>query len=125
MRVADVGEDRQLADPQVVRDLSDAIRSTSREDLKARHQQNFREQLDAFEFGRGLSEVQKKAAETFLGGALEMAVACDVTVAAEGCRFGAPEVRFGSGIVTLILPWVIDVKQARELLLTGDDRVSA
>jgi len=54
-----------------------------------------------------------------------MAAACDITIAAEGCRFGAPEVKFGSGIVALILPWVIGVKQAKELLLTGDDRVSA
>ncbi len=58
-----------------------------------------------------------------LGSAMEMAVACDVTVAAEGCCFGAPEVRFGSGIVALILPWVIGHKQAKELLLTGDDKI--
>src|SRR5262245_52367586 len=60
-----------------------------------------------------------------LGRALERAVACDVTVAAEGCRFGAPEVRFGSGIVALILPWIIGPKQAKELLLGGDDAVPA
>jgi enoyl-CoA hydratase len=60
-----------------------------------------------------------------LGSAMEMAVACDITVAAEGCRFGAPEVRFGSGIVALILPWVIGPKQAKELLLTGDDKLPA
>jgi len=60
-----------------------------------------------------------------LGSALEMAVACDITVAAEGCRFGEPEVRFGSGIVALILPWVIGPKRAKELLLTGTDEVTA
>ena len=60
-----------------------------------------------------------------LGSAMEMAVACDITVASEGCRFGAPEVNFGDGIVALILPWVIGPKQAKELLLTGDDEVSA
>jgi enoyl-CoA hydratase len=60
-----------------------------------------------------------------LGSGMEMAVACDVTVAAEGCRFGAPEVRFGSGIVALILPWVVGPKLAKELLLTGDDSVTA
>jgi enoyl-CoA hydratase len=54
-----------------------------------------------------------------------MAVACDITVAAEGCRFGEPEVRFGSGIVALILPWVIGPKRAKELLLTGADDVTA
>lgn len=59
------------------------------------------------------------------GSAMELAVACDVTVSADDCRFGAPEVRFGSGIVCLILPWLIGGKQAKELLLTGDDRVSA
>jgi enoyl-CoA hydratase len=56
---------------------------------------------------------------------MEIAVACDITIAAEGCRFGAPEVKFGSGIVSLILPWVIGPKFSKELLLTGDDKVSA
>ncbi len=60
-----------------------------------------------------------------LGSAMEMAVACDITIAAAGCRFGAPEVKFGSGIVALILPWLIGPKRAKELVLTGDDRVSA
>lgn len=60
-----------------------------------------------------------------LGSAMEMAVACDITIASDDCLFGAPEVKFGSGIVALILPWVIGVKAAKELLLTGDDKVSA
>ncbi len=60
-----------------------------------------------------------------LGSAMELAVACDITVSAEGCRFGAPEVKFGSGIVALILPWLIAPKVAKELLLTGDDKVTA
>ena len=41
----------------------------------------------------------------FLAGAFEMALSCDITVAAEGTRFGEPEVRFGSGMVALLLPW--------------------
>jgi enoyl-CoA hydratase len=49
-----------------------------------------------------------------LGSALELAVACDLTIAAEDCRFGEPEVKFGSGIVALLLPW-----------LTGEDRATA
>ncbi len=60
-----------------------------------------------------------------LGSAMEMAAACDVSLAATGCRFGAPEVRFGSGIVALLLPWLIGPKRSKELLLTGDDRVTA
>jgi enoyl-CoA hydratase len=36
-----------------------------------------------------------------LAGAFELMLACDVTVVAEGTRFGEPEVRFGTGIVAL------------------------
>jgi enoyl-CoA hydratase len=60
-----------------------------------------------------------------LGSAMELALACDITVAAEDCRFGAPEVRFGSGIVAMLWPWLTGPKQAKYLLLTGDDRVTA
>jgi enoyl-CoA hydratase len=54
-----------------------------------------------------------------LGSALELAVACDLTIAAEDCRFGEPEVKFGSGIVALLLPWLAGPKAAKYLLLTG------
>lgn len=60
-----------------------------------------------------------------LGSSLELAVACDVTVAAEDCRFGEPEVKFGSGIVALLLPWLAGPKAAKYLLLTGEDRATA
>lgn len=60
-----------------------------------------------------------------LGSACEIAIACDLAVAAEGTRLGWPEVKFGSGIVALILPWITGAKAAKELLLTGDDRLSA
>jgi enoyl-CoA hydratase len=36
-----------------------------------------------------------------------------------------PEVKFGSGIVTMLLPWLAGPKQARYLLLSADDCVSA
>jgi enoyl-CoA hydratase len=60
-----------------------------------------------------------------LGSALELAVACDLTVASEECFFGAPEVRFGSGIVAMLAPWLVGPKRAKYLLLSGDDRVTA
>lgn len=60
-----------------------------------------------------------------LAGAFEAMLACDVTIAAEGTRFGEPEVRFGTGIVAMLLPWITGPKQAKELLLTGDDKVDA
>lgn len=60
-----------------------------------------------------------------IGGAFELSLACDVTVAAQSTRFGAPEVKFGSGAVALLLPWIAGPKAAKELLLTGDDHLSA
>jgi enoyl-CoA hydratase len=60
-----------------------------------------------------------------LAGAFELALACDLTVAAEGTRFGEPEVRFGAGIVAMLLPWSVGPKRAKELILTGTDGVSA
>jgi enoyl-CoA hydratase len=59
-----------------------------------------------------------------LGGAFELAIACDLTIAARGCRLGEPEVKFGSGIVALLLPFLCGTKRARELLYTGNDRVT-
>lgn len=60
-----------------------------------------------------------------LAGAFELALACDVTVAAEGTRFGEPEPRFGSGIIAMLLPWVAGPKATKEMLLTGTDQVDA
>lgn len=60
-----------------------------------------------------------------LGGGLELAVACDITVAGEDALFGEPEVKFGSGIVALLVPWMVGPKFAKEMLLTGNDRIPA
>ena len=60
-----------------------------------------------------------------LAGALELSLACDMTVAATDAFFGEPEVRFGSGAVAMLFPWVIGPKQAKELLFTGEDRIPA
>ncbi len=60
-----------------------------------------------------------------IAGGLELAVACDITVADRTAVFGEPEVRFGSAVVSLILPWVIGPKAAKEILLTGQDDLSA
>jgi enoyl-CoA hydratase len=56
-----------------------------------------------------------------LGSALEISAVCDLSIAADDCRFAVPEVKYGSGIVCLVLPWVVGVKAANELLLTGGE----
>ena len=60
-----------------------------------------------------------------LGGAMEMALACDITIASDDALFGEPEVSIASGVVALILPWLTGPKLAKELLLTADIKISA
>ena len=60
-----------------------------------------------------------------LGSSMELSAVCDLTVASNDCKFGAPEVTFGSGIVCLILPWIVGVKNANEILLLGRKDMSA
>ncbi|MSQ67019.1 MAG: enoyl-CoA hydratase [Gammaproteobacteria bacterium] len=56
-----------------------------------------------------------------LGGGLEIAVACDLRVAASDSRFGMPEVRLGvpSVVEAALLPTLIGWGRTRELLLRG------
>lgn len=60
-----------------------------------------------------------------LAGGTDLMLACDLAVAADDAFFGYVDVRFGSGVVSMFLPWVIGVRAAKELLFTGEDRVSA
>ena len=55
-----------------------------------------------------------------LAGACELAMACDMVVATEDARFGEPEIRYGSGPVALIMPFILGQKKTNELLFTGD-----
>jgi enoyl-CoA hydratase len=60
-----------------------------------------------------------------LAGGTDLMLACDLAVAADDAVFGYVDVRFGSGVVSMFLPWVIGVRAAKELLFTGEDRVPA
>ena len=60
-----------------------------------------------------------------LAGAFELAMACDITIADEDATFGEPELKFGAGIVTLLLPWMTSPKQAKRIILSADDRIPA
>jgi enoyl-CoA hydratase len=60
-----------------------------------------------------------------LAGACELALACDLTIAAEDAFFGEPELKFGAGIVVMILPWIVGPKLAKEIILMGEDRIPA
>jgi enoyl-CoA hydratase len=60
-----------------------------------------------------------------LAGGTDLMLACDLVVAADDAYFGYVDVRFGSGVVTMLLPWVVGVRAAKELVFTGDDRIEA
>jgi enoyl-CoA hydratase/carnithine racemase len=86
-----------------------------------RYTQHLREVL-AFEFTPWdmkkpvIAEVQGHA----LGGGCELAMMCDLTVAADDAQFGEPEIRFSTVGPGLVMPWLIGLKKARELLYFGD-----
>lgn len=60
-----------------------------------------------------------------LAGGFELALSCDITIASEDAFFGEPELKFGAGIVVMILPWIVGPKAAKEIVLTGEDRIEA
>lgn len=60
-----------------------------------------------------------------LAGGCELAMACDITIAAESATFGEPEVKFGAGIVVMLLPWIVGPKKAKEIAFLGRDTLTA
>jgi enoyl-CoA hydratase len=55
-----------------------------------------------------------------LAGGCELAMACDMIIAADDAKIGEPEIRYGSGPVTMLMPFLIGQKKTNELLFTGD-----
>src|SRR5258705_6230744 len=55
-----------------------------------------------------------------LGGGCELVMMCDLTIAADDALFGEPEIRFSNVGPALIMPFIIGLKRARELLFLGD-----
>src|SRR2546426_9318633 len=55
-----------------------------------------------------------------LGGGCELAMMCDLTIAADDAVFGEPEIRFSNVGPAMVMPFVIGFKRARELLYLGD-----
>ena len=55
-----------------------------------------------------------------LGLGLDLALVCDITIVADDAKLGAPEVRFQAAPSFLVVPWLIGMKKAKELLLTGN-----
>lgn len=55
-----------------------------------------------------------------LAGSCELAMMCCITFASETAMFGEPEIRFSTSPPAMVMPWLVGLKKARELLYTGD-----
>jgi enoyl-CoA hydratase/carnithine racemase len=55
-----------------------------------------------------------------LGGGCELAMFCDLTVAADNAVFGEPEIMFSQVGPGVVMPFIIGNKRARELLFFGE-----
>lgn len=55
-----------------------------------------------------------------VGQGCELAGICDITIAAEDAKFGEIQIRHGFGPPILISPFLLGLKQAKELLLLGE-----
>src|SRR5262249_32534446 len=55
-----------------------------------------------------------------LGAGCELAMFCDLTIAADDAMFGEPEVRYSQAGPGFVMPWITRFKKARELLYLVD-----
>jgi enoyl-CoA hydratase/carnithine racemase len=55
-----------------------------------------------------------------LGGGCELMMLCDLAIAADDAVFGEPEIRFSNVGPALVMPFVVGLRRARELLYLGD-----
>jgi enoyl-CoA hydratase len=55
-----------------------------------------------------------------LGGAFELAMACDFAYADTSAQLGEPEILLSDAPPFLISPWVMGMRQAKHILLTGE-----
>ncbi len=130
--------DRAEADAQIrVIVVSGAGRAfSSGFDLKAQMEQNpqgaavWREILDldfdtTMRFWNSPKPTIAAVHGACLAGAFELAMACDITIADDTALFGEPELKFGAGIVTMLLPWMTSPKHAKRIILSADDRIPA
>ncbi len=60
-----------------------------------------------------------------IGKGFELTLFCDVTIATSDTAMGYGEVRYGVSGHCMFLPWLVDMKTAKNLLLTGREMTAA
>ncbi len=63
-----------------------------------------------------IAQVHKYA----LGGAAELVLPCDYVYITDDCQFGEPEIQFGDQPCFFMIPWLVNLRKAKEILLTGE-----
>jgi len=74
-------------------------------------------QLKIWAFGKPVIAAVRGHA---FGQACELAGICDMTIAAEDARFGEVQIRHGFGPPVLITPFLVGIKNAKEIMLLGE-----
>jgi enoyl-CoA hydratase/carnithine racemase len=87
------------------------------EEMHVYYRQNVLEMLQVWELPQPtIAAVNGHA----LAAGCELTMMCDLTVASELARFGEPEIRHVATPPTLIMPWLVGPKLAKELILLGE-----
>ena len=60
-----------------------------------------------------------------IGKGFELSLFCDVTIVSDDTRLGYNEVRYGISAHCMYLPWLVNMKTAKDLLLTGREVTAA
>ncbi len=60
-----------------------------------------------------------------IGKGFELSLFCDITIASDDTRIGYNEVRYGISGHCMFLPWLVNMKTAKDLLLTGRELTAA
>lgn len=95
--------------------------------IEEQREETIYQMLDAFHgIFRTLGVLAKPTIAVVEGAALgvgcQIVAGCDIVIAAEGARFGQPEIKLGvfPTIAAALLPRIIGERAARELILTGE-----
>ncbi len=96
---------------------------------KTRSHEEYREYLEHLqEVSRNIIRFEKPTIAAIngyaLGSGYELALACDIRIAAEDAQIGSPEVRVASSVTggaMRLLPTLVGAGKARELLFTGEN----
>ncbi|PIC57440.1 hypothetical protein CSV80_09175 [Sporosarcina sp. P12(2017)] len=85
----------------------------------------YRAQLETFlRVGLKLWDLKKPVIAAVDGHAYGVAAdwifSADLAIASNTAMIGEPEIRFGAAPATLMMPWIVGMRKAKELLYTGD-----